>query len=63
MTWVAYERAGRLARDRGLPAPVERWRKLAAQAHRFVQEECWDPDLENLRHVPGQPAARRVACW
>ncbi len=31
MTWVAYDRAGRLARDRGLPAPVERWRKLAAR--------------------------------
>ena len=30
MTWVAFDRAGRLARDRGLPAPVERWRKLAA---------------------------------
>ena len=61
MTWVAYERAGRLARDRGLPAPVERWRKLAAQAHRFVQESCWDPELRHLRHVPGQPAARRLA--
>jgi GH15 family glucan-1,4-alpha-glucosidase len=53
MTWVAYERAGRLARDRGLPAPVERWRKLAAQAHRFVQEECWDPDLKTYVMYPG----------
>ncbi|HYN93924.1 MAG TPA: glycoside hydrolase family 15 protein [Pilimelia sp.] len=42
MTWVAYDRAGRLARDRGLPAPVERWRKLANAAYRFVQDECWD---------------------
>ena len=53
MTWVAYERAGRLARDRGLPAPVERWRKLAAQAHRFVQEQCWDPDLKTYVMYPG----------
>jgi|SRR5271165_5258027 len=53
MTWVAYERAGRLARDRGLPAPVERWRKLAAQAHRFVQEECWDPDRRTYVMYPG----------
>ena len=60
MTWVAYDRAGRLARDRGLPAPVERWRKLAAQAYRFVQEQCWDPEPADLRHVPGQPAARRL---
>jgi GH15 family glucan-1,4-alpha-glucosidase len=38
MAWVADDRAARLARDRGLPGPVERWRKLAASAHRFVQE-------------------------
>jgi GH15 family glucan-1,4-alpha-glucosidase len=53
MTWVAYERAGRLARDRGLPAPVERWRKLANQAHRFVQEQCWDRDLKTYVMYPG----------
>ena len=53
MTWVAFERAGRLARDRGLPAPVERWRKLAAQAHRFVQESCWDPELGTYVMYPG----------
>jgi GH15 family glucan-1,4-alpha-glucosidase len=53
MTWVAFDRAARLARDRGLPAPVERWRKLAAQAHRFVQEQCWDSDLKTYVMYPG----------
>ena len=53
MTWVAYDRACRLARDRGLPAPVERWRKLAASAHRFVQESCWDPELRSYVMYPG----------
>jgi GH15 family glucan-1,4-alpha-glucosidase len=53
MTWVAYDRAARLARDRGLPAPVERWRKLAAHAHRFVQEQCWDPELKTYVMYPG----------
>jgi GH15 family glucan-1,4-alpha-glucosidase len=53
MTWVAYDRAGRLARDRGLPAPVERWRKLAAAAHRFVQDSCWDPELRSYVMYPG----------
>jgi GH15 family glucan-1,4-alpha-glucosidase len=53
MTWVAYDRAGRLARDRGLPAPIERWRKLAASAHRFVQESCWDPELRSYVMYPG----------
>jgi len=60
MTWVAYDRAGRLARDRGLPAPVERWRKLAAAAHRFVQESCGGPRAAGLRHASGQQAARRL---
>jgi GH15 family glucan-1,4-alpha-glucosidase len=53
MTWVAYDRAARLARDRGLPGPVERWRKLAASAHRFVQDSCWDRDLRTYVMHPG----------
>jgi GH15 family glucan-1,4-alpha-glucosidase len=53
MTWVAFDRAGRLARDRGLPAPVERWRKLAASAYRYVQDECWDPSLRAYVMHPG----------
>ena len=53
MTWVAFERAASLARDRWLPAPVERWRKLSAQAYRFVQEQCWDPGLKTYVMYPG----------
>jgi GH15 family glucan-1,4-alpha-glucosidase len=53
MTWVAYDRAGRLARDRGLPAPVERWRKLAASAYKFVQESCWDSEIGAYVMHPG----------
>lgn len=53
MTWVAYDRAGRLARDRGLPAPVERWRKLANSAYRFVQDACWDREIGAYVMHPG----------
>jgi GH15 family glucan-1,4-alpha-glucosidase len=53
MTWVAFDRAQRLARDRGLPAPVERWRKLAASAYRFVQDECWDGEIGAYVMHPG----------
>ncbi|HKG49771.1 MAG TPA: glycoside hydrolase family 15 protein [Actinomycetales bacterium] len=53
MTWVAFDRAQRLARDRGLPAPVERWRRLGARAYRFVQEECWSPGLGAYVMHPG----------
>jgi len=53
MTWVAFDRAQRLARDRGLPAPVERWRKLAGQAYRFVQDSCFDRELGAYVMHPG----------
>lgn len=45
MTWVAFERAMRIARHRGMPAPVERWRDAAASAYRYVQEQCYSPEL------------------
>jgi GH15 family glucan-1,4-alpha-glucosidase len=53
MTWVAYERAGRLALARGLPAPIVRWRDLAEGAHRFVQDSCWDRELRSYVMYPG----------
>lgn len=53
MTWVAFERAGRLARDRGLPAPINKWHRLATRAYRFVQQECWDPELGAYVMHPG----------
>ncbi|GAB7192533.1 glycoside hydrolase family 15 protein [Kineococcus sp. NUM-3379] len=53
MTWVAFDRALRLARDRGLPAPEQKWRKLAAKAYRFVQQECWDPRTGAFMMAPG----------
>ena len=33
MTWVAFERAQRIARQRGLPAPINRWRDTADSAY------------------------------
>jgi GH15 family glucan-1,4-alpha-glucosidase len=53
MTWVAYDRAVRLARDRGLPGPVERWRKRANGAYRFVQDQCWDGQIGAYVMHPG----------
>ncbi len=53
MTWVAYDRACRLARDRGLPAPIERWRKLGNAAYRFVQDSCWDREIGAYVMHPG----------
>ena len=41
MTWVAFERAMRIARQRGLPAPVIRWRDCADKAYDTVQRDGW----------------------
>ncbi len=44
MTRVAFERAIRIARQRGLPAPTSRWRDAADMAYKTVQREGWNPD-------------------
>ncbi len=44
MTWVAFERATRITRQRGLPGPVNRWREAADAAYHAVQRQGWSPD-------------------
>jgi GH15 family glucan-1,4-alpha-glucosidase len=44
MTWVAFERARRIARQRGLPGPIDRWREAGDAAYRAVQRQGWSPD-------------------
>ena len=53
MTWVAFERAGRLARRRGLPAPLAAWRQAADRAYLQVQEHDWNPQLGAYVQYPG----------
>jgi GH15 family glucan-1,4-alpha-glucosidase len=45
MTWVAFERAGRLARRRGLPAPRATWQQAADRAYLQIQEHAWNPQV------------------
>ncbi|HSP18372.1 MAG TPA: glycoside hydrolase family 15 protein, partial [Myxococcaceae bacterium] len=45
LTWVAFERAGRLARRRGLPAPLTAWRQAADRAYLQIQEHDWNPQI------------------
>ena len=53
MTWVAFERAERIARQRGLPAPLARWRDAADRAYLQVQEQAWSPSLRAYVQYPG----------
>jgi GH15 family glucan-1,4-alpha-glucosidase len=53
MTWVAFDRAGRLVRRRGLPAPTAAWRESADRAYRQLQEQAWNPALGCYVQYPG----------
>jgi pentatricopeptide repeat protein len=41
MGWVAFDRALRLGRFRGLPAPLDEWTKASAQIYKQVMEKGW----------------------
>jgi GH15 family glucan-1,4-alpha-glucosidase len=43
LVWVAFERAGRLARRRGLPGARDKWQQQADAAYRWVQQNGWNP--------------------
>jgi GH15 family glucan-1,4-alpha-glucosidase len=53
MTWVAFERGIRIARQRGLPAPLERWRGAADGAYLHVQQRAWSQDRRAYVQYPG----------
>jgi GH15 family glucan-1,4-alpha-glucosidase len=53
MTWVAFDRAGRLVHRRGLPAPLGAWRDAADRAYRQLQEQDWNPELGAYVQYPG----------
>jgi GH15 family glucan-1,4-alpha-glucosidase len=52
MTWVAFERATRIAQQRGLPAPLADWRAAADRAYLHVQRECWSPQRNSFVQYP-----------
>jgi GH15 family glucan-1,4-alpha-glucosidase len=56
MTWVAFERAMRIARQRGLPAPILRWRDAADSAYATVQDAGWNPSRRSYVQHPDTTA-------
>jgi GH15 family glucan-1,4-alpha-glucosidase len=55
MTWVAFERACRISRQRGLPGPTNDWKDYAGRAYLFVQNASWDPTRGAYMEYPGSP--------
>ncbi len=41
MSWVAFDRALRIARERNLPAPLEEWQQISAQIYREIMDKGW----------------------
>jgi GH15 family glucan-1,4-alpha-glucosidase len=55
MTWVAFERACRISRQRGLPGPTNDWKLYAGRAYLFVQNDSWNPAQGAYMEFPGSP--------
>jgi GH15 family glucan-1,4-alpha-glucosidase len=53
MSWVAFDRALRLADRHGRPAPVDRWRAARDSVYRDVMTNGWNDDLGAFVQVHG----------
>lgn len=56
MCWVAFDRALRLARHRGLPAPMVRWMDTSAQIYEQVMEQGWNEKKKSFVQYYGSDA-------
>ncbi len=56
MSWVAFDRALRLARHRGLPAPTADWLQTSAQIYEQVMEQGWSEQKQSFVQYYGSDA-------
>ncbi|GHO72178.1 glucoamylase [Ktedonobacter sp. SOSP1-52] len=48
MCWVAFDRAQRIARERGFPAPLDEWQKISTQIYREIMEQGWNEQSQSF---------------
>lgn len=48
MSWVAFDRALRMAHYRGLPAPIHEWETTSAQIYEQVMEQGWNEQKKSF---------------
>jgi GH15 family glucan-1,4-alpha-glucosidase len=53
MAWVAFDRAIRLARQRGVPAPISAWEQLSAQIYEQVMTRGWSKQRQSFVQAYG----------
>jgi GH15 family glucan-1,4-alpha-glucosidase len=56
MAWVALERAGRISRQRGLPAGDGRWTKERDRIYEEIMEKGWNPEKRSFTQTYGGKA-------
>lgn len=56
MSWVAFDRAIRVARHRGRPAPTEDWVKIRAQIYEQIMNEGWSEEKQSFVQCYGSDA-------
>ncbi len=56
MSWVAFDRALRVARQRGLPAPMDAWMQTSAQIYEQIMEQGWSKQKQSFVQYYGSEA-------
>ncbi len=56
MSWVAFDRALRIARHRGLPAPIDRWTQTSADIYEEVMHQGWNEKAHSFVQYYGSDA-------
>ncbi len=56
MSWVAFDRALRIARERGLPAPEDQWIATRAQIYHEIMDKGWSEEKQSFVQYYGGDA-------
>lgn len=56
MSWVAFDRALRIAHHRGLPAPISDWQNTSAQIYEEVMQQGWNEKHHSFVQYYGSDA-------
>jgi GH15 family glucan-1,4-alpha-glucosidase len=56
MSWVAFDRAGRIARHRGWPAPIDDWRSISTEIYQQIMAQGWSDKKQSFVQYYGSDA-------
>lgn len=56
MSWVTFDRAIRVTRHRGWPAPIEDWEKIRAQIYEQIMNKGWSEEKDSFVQYYGSNA-------